>query len=126
MVMTINLTLEQRARLMQILPTYPSKPVGRKRADTLLVFEGILWVLLTGARWDDIDKRRFAARQTCQRYFTDWVAQGVFQKAVETLVKEMAEEGLIKLHESFLDDTFVEAKKGAQQLAGLRQERVPK
>ena len=114
--MTINLTLEQRAKLMQILPAYPSKPVGRKRADILRVFEGILWVLVTGARWEDIDKRRFAARQTCQRYFADWVKQGVFQKAVEALVKEMADQGLIKLHESFLDGTFVEAKKGGKRL----------
>jgi len=110
--MVINLTLEQKARLLSILPSYPKKSTGRKRRDIVLVFLGILWVLKTGARWEDIDKEKYASRQTCQRYFAEWVKNGIFEKALLTLVQELEDEGLLKLHESFIDGTFVEAKKG--------------
>ena len=109
-------TLEQKARLLAILPSYPAKGNGRPRADVVQVFLGIVWVRVTGARWEDIDKQRYASRQTCQRYFAEWVTAGVFEKALLTLAQELEEHGLLKLHESFIDGTFVEAKKGAQRL----------
>ena len=115
--MVLDLTLEQKNRLLAILPQYAQKATGRKWVDVVQVFLGILWILKTGARWEDIDKRKYASRQTCQRYFSEWVESGVFVKALEMLVVEMEEEGLIKLHESFVDGTFVEAKKGAKRSA---------
>jgi hypothetical protein len=38
----MNLTIEQRDRLRDILPQYEQKPTGRKRADLLKVFEAIV------------------------------------------------------------------------------------
>ncbi len=113
----MNLTIEQRDRVRAILPRYPQKPVGRKRADILKVFEGILWVLESGARWEDIDKKKYAAYQTCHRYFQEWVQSGLFQNALETLVKDAESENIIQLHESFVDGSFVRAKKGALRSA---------
>ena len=112
-VMNLTLTIEQRDRIRAILPTYPQKPIGRKRADTVQVLEGILWLLCSGGRWEDIDKKRYASYQTCHRYFQEWTRSGVFQKALQALVQELEDEKLLKLHESFLDDCFVPAKKGA-------------
>jgi len=111
----LDLTLEQKQRLLARLPTYPDKENGRSRADTPRVFLGILWVLVSGARWEDLDKRRFASRQTCQRYFAEWVQTGVFDRALLALARQMEDEGLLKLHESFIDGTFVEAKKGGKR-----------
>jgi len=113
----MNLTLQQRDRLRAILPQYEQNPIGRKRADTIQVFEGILWLLTSGARWEDIDKKKYASYQTCHRYFQEWVQIGVFQKALQALVQELEDDGLLKLHESFLDGCFVPAKKGAMRLA---------
>ena len=48
----MNLTLEQRDRLRAILPQYQQKSTGRRRADTVQVFEGILWLLLSGGCWE--------------------------------------------------------------------------
>src|SRR5918997_2349484 len=109
----MNLTIEQRDRLRAILPQYPQKPVGRKRADILKVFEGILWVLESGARWEDIDKGRYASYQTCHRYFQEWVQSGVLQQALSALVQQAESQNLVKLQESFVDGSFVRAKKGA-------------
>ena len=111
--MVLNLTLEQKARLLAILPAYEQKAVGRRRRDVVQVFLGIVWVLVTGARWEDIDKKTYASRQTCQRYFKEWVQAGVFERALLALARELEQEGLLRLHESFIDGSFVEAKKGA-------------
>ncbi len=100
-----------------ILPHYEHKATRRRPADTVQVLEGILWLLTSGARWEDIDKKKYASYQTCHRYFQEWVHTGVFQRALEALVQELEDEGLLKLHESFLDGCFVPAKKGAKPLA---------
>ena len=76
------------------------------------MFLGILWVLVTGARWEDIDKRAYASRQTCQRYFAQWVKDGVFEQALLVLARDSDDAGLLDLRESFIDGTFVKAKKG--------------
>ena len=115
----LDLTLEQKQRLLALLPTYPDKGNGRPRADTAQVFLGILWVLVSGARWEDLDKRRFASRRVppgrCQRSFAEWVKTGVFEKALLTLARQREDEGLLQLHERFIDGTFVEAKKGVKR-----------
>ena len=111
----MNLTIEQRDRLRAILPQYEQKPTGRKRAHLLKVFEAIVWVLTSGARWEDIDKKKYASFQTCHRYFQEWVADGLFQQALLTLAEELEDAKLLQLHESFLDGCFVPAKKGAMK-----------
>lgn len=113
----MNLTIEQRDKLRAILPQYETKTMGRKRADTVQVFEGILWLLCSGARWEDIDKKKYASYQTCHRYFQEWTRLGVFDKALEFLCRELEEEQLLNLRESFLDGCFVPAKKGAMPSA---------
>ena len=74
----MNLTIEQRDRLLAILPKYERKSTGRPRADLVKVLEGILYVLTTGCRWEDIDKYKYAStgktlfflHQTCHRLFS--------------------------------------------------------
>ena len=114
--MVLHLTREHKARLLAILPAYQDKPVGRKRRDIVQVFLGIVWGLVTGARCEDTDKKVYASRQTCQRYFKEWVQGGLFAGALLALARELEEDGLLPSHESFLDGTSVEAKKGALRL----------
>lgn len=109
----MNRTIEQRDRLRAVLPQYEHKPTGRKRADLVRVFEGIVWLLTSGARWEDIPKEKYASYQTCHRYFQEWVRCGVFQNALLVLSEELEDKGMLQLHESFLDGCFVPAKKGA-------------
>jgi transposase len=111
--MIVELTLEQKQKLIKVLPQYPQKQRGRKRKDTVKVLEGILFVLKTGARWEDIDKYKYAAPQTCHAYFQEWVENGTFLKILETLCEGLEDEDLLDLRESFLDGCFIPAKKGA-------------
>jgi transposase len=39
------------------------------------VFEGILWILRTGAQWQDLTER-FPSPSTCWRRLRDWEEQG--------------------------------------------------
>lgn len=114
----MTLTIEQRDRLLAVLPQYPKKTTGRPRADLVKVFLGILWVLESGARWEDIDKKKYASYQTCHRYYQEWTQAGVWEKALATLVQEGEAKCLVKLEESFVDGSFVRAKKGAMSLPG--------
>ena len=114
----MNLTLEQRDRLRAVLPQYEQKPLGRRRADPVRVFEGILWVLETGAQWEKLDEHAFGVSyQTCHRYYQEWAADGVFERALTELVRDSEDAGLPGLRESFIDGSFVRAKGGATSSA---------
>lgn len=78
--------------------------------------EAILWVLESGARWEDIDKHKYGVSyQSCHRYFQEWTESGVFEAALTELIRDAEDEGRLKLHESFIDGSFVRAKKGAMR-----------
>lgn len=112
------LTIEQRDRLRAVLPRYEQKATGRRRADLVQIFEAILWVMESGARWEDIDKHKYGVSfQSCHRYFQEWVESGVFERALTELIRDAEQEGWLKLHESFIDGSFVRAKKGAMRSA---------
>lgn len=111
----MNLTVEQRDRLLAIFPEYGKKATGRPRADLVRVLDGILFVLTTGCRWEDIDKDKYASYQTCHRYFQQWEKDGTFEKALRILIDGCENVGLLSLQESFIDGSFVRAKKGAMR-----------
>jgi transposase len=53
-----KLTDEQWAKIERLLPKHkPSRRGGRPRIDDRRVFEGILWILRTGAPWEDVPKQ---------------------------------------------------------------------
>lgn len=114
----MTLTIEQRDHLLSFLPTYPTKATGRPRADIKQVFHAIVWILEAGARWQDLDKYRWGVSyQTCHRYFQEWVINGIWQRAFASVAQEMEEEDRLKLTESFIDGSFVLAKKGGTKSA---------
>ena len=79
------------------------RPAPRKVLDT------ILWVMRTGASWDDVPKEeRFVAFQTAHRYLQNWVDDGTFQN----IVKALASEADLNLSECFIDGSFIPAKGG--------------
>src|SRR5207253_5071729 len=53
---------------------------GRPRASDRKVLEGILWILRSGARWQDLPVE-FPSPATCWRRLRDWEEQGVDRKS---------------------------------------------
>jgi len=85
---------------------------GRPRRAEREVMNGVLWILRSGARWADLPER-FPPYQTCHRRFQQWVRDGRLKKVLETLAQDLLERGKLDLSETFIDGTFVSAKKGA-------------
>ena len=84
---------------------------GRPRVPARDVLHGILWILRTGAHWYDLPKR-YPPYQTCHRRFQQWCRNGTFERMLKVLAEDLKQRGGLDLSESFIDGTFVPAKKG--------------
>lgn len=59
----VEITDAQWTRIKPLLPKPPG-PIDRPRADDRRVFEGITWVLRSGARWRDMPES-YPSLSTC-------------------------------------------------------------
>ena len=99
--------------IKDLFPEPPkSKHGGRPRVAPRPCFEGILWVLKTGARWQDLPER-YPSPSTCWRRFEAWSRSGVWGKAWSRLLKKLDKLKQIDWEEAMGDGTFAPAKKGA-------------
>ena len=111
----MNLTDQQWQILEPLIPEPSRRADGRGRPwrSCREVLDGILWVLKTGAAWNDMPAR-YPPYQTCHRRFQLWVRSGVMEEILHTLVADVRDRGDLDLTECFIDGFFVPAKKGAQ------------
>jgi transposase len=104
------------AQWKEIAPLLPQPPKhrngGRPWIENRRVFEGILWILRSGARWQDLPEQ-YPHPSTCWRRLRDWDEQGVWLKIWRVFLGELNERQQLKWSESFLDGSFAPAKKGA-------------
>ncbi len=119
-----ELTDEQWAVIEPHLPELPRREDGRGRPwrESREVMNGILWILRSGARWQDLPGR-FPPYQTCHRRFQQWVRDGTLRRVLEALAEDLRARGDLDLTECFIDGTFVVAKKGggpSVRLSGVK------
>ena len=106
------LTDAQWERIAPLLPEHPRSPKGgRPWADDRECLEGILWLLRTGARWQDIPVD-LPSGSTCWRRLRDWAGEEILQDIHTILIEELDDLGKIDLDELLSDATFIRAKKG--------------
>ena len=98
-----ELTDEQWALIGPLIPEPPRREDNRGRPgrDTREVMNGVLWILRSGARWQDLPDR-----------FQQWVRSGVLRQVLEALAEDLRVRGELDLSECFIDATFIVAKKG--------------
>jgi transposase len=107
-----ELTDEQWSRIEPLLPkAKPSSKGGRHRVNDRRCFEGILWVLRSGARWKDLPQQ-YPSPSTCWRRLRDWEEQDVWLDLWRTFLGQLDEQGRIDWEETFADGSFAPAKKG--------------
>jgi len=87
---------------------------GRPPAPNRTCFEGILWILQTGAAWRFLPNE-FPSPSTCWRRLQKWQEEGGWLSAWRALLGGLDEEGLLRWDETFLDGSFAPAKRGASQ-----------
>jgi transposase len=88
---------------------------GRPWRDARQVLNGALWVLRTGAPWHDLPAR-YGPYQTCHRRFQQWQRLGVLNGILWALAEDLLARGKLGLEETFIDASFMGAKKGAMAL----------
>src|SRR5262245_50025765 len=107
------LTDEQWERIAPCFPEHPPSPKGgRPRAPDRDCLEGILWLIRTGARWQDIPVD-LPSGSTCWRRLHEWAAAGVLEGIRVRILRELEALGGIDFEQLLADATFVRAKKGA-------------
>jgi transposase len=105
-----DLTDLQWKRLKRLLPK--SAATGRPRSNEREVLNGILYVLSTGCRWEDLPHDIGASYQTCNRRLLDYQRRRVWQKMRGELRKEADRRGLINLKNAYHDASVIKSQRG--------------
>jgi transposase len=107
----ISLTDGQWAFICPLLP--PPARTGRPRADDRRTIEAILYVLITGCRWQDLP-REYGAPTTAWRRLRRWGQEGVWECIWRTALATLDQRGELDWTIAFLDGSFAPAKKGGE------------
>jgi transposase len=112
-----DVTDEQWNFIGPLLPELPRRKDGRGRPwrENRAVFNGILWILRTGAPWADLPDR-YPSYETCHRRFQQWVHSGVLRSILEVRAQALLDEGYLDLQEAFIDGSFAPAKQGGTSI----------
>jgi len=108
------LTDEQWKHIEPLLPNPKRRTKrGRPPKDPRAVFEGILWILKTGARWRDLPEDLGVSPSVCWKRLAAWEEQGVWLRLWRAFLSQLDQQGKLDWRETFLDGSFAAAKKGA-------------
>ena len=116
------------AQWLLIADLFPHPPVapqgGRPRVPPRHCLEGILWVLRSGARWQDLPER-YPSPATCWRRHREWTDAGVFLAAWGRLLGKLDRLRGINWEEAIGDGSFSRAKRGAPRSATATKAKAP-
>jgi transposase len=91
----------QWKRIEGLLPGR-AETVGRTAADNRQFVNGVLWVLRSGMRWQDLPER-YGKYKSVHKRFSRWSASGVWDKVFADLVRDRKNRYLM------IDSTIVRA-----------------
>ena len=100
----------------------PSPQGGRPPVDDRQCFEGILWILWTGAQWEELPAR-YGKKSTVHDRLKLWTRNGVLENLWRAFLIRLNDRQHIRWNECFLDGTFFSAKKGGSKSAKPSAER---
>jgi transposase len=107
----------QWQRIKRLLPK--AKRRGRPRANEREVLNGILYVLSTGCRWEDLPHDIAASHQTCNRRLLDYQRRRVWQRILGELLKEADRRGVLNLKNAYHDASVIKSKRGRKTKADI-------
>lgn len=105
-----DLSDAQWHRIKRLLPKAAS--TGRPRSDDREVINGILYVMWTGCRWEDMPHDIAASPKTCHRRLLEYQRRRVWQKILASLTKQAYGKGMINLNNCYHDASIIKSKKG--------------
>ena len=77
--------------------------------------EGILYILITGSRWQDLP-RQYGAPTTVWRRLKRWGEEGVRERIWRMALAALDGQGQLDWSMAFLDGSFAPAKKGGEKV----------
>jgi transposase len=89
----------------------PGAKGGRPRVDDRRCFEGILWILWTGAQWSELP-RQYGSPSTCWRRLREWEQSGTLLELWRAFLAQLNDRQKVRWDECFADGSFAPAKKG--------------
>jgi transposase len=113
----IHLTEAQWAFIGPQLP--PTARTGRPRANDRRTIDGILYVLITGCRWQDLP-REYGAPTTAWRRLKRWGEEGVWERIWRAALAQLDRHGQLDWSMAFLDGSFAPAKAGGDKVGLTR------
>lgn len=105
-----DLSDAQWNRIKRLLPK--AARTGRPRADDREVINGILYVMWTGCRWDDMPHDIAASPKTCHRRLLEYQRRRVWQRILSELTKEANRKGMLNLNNCYHDASVIKSKRG--------------
>jgi transposase len=93
----------QWRRIEALLPGRGGR-VGRPAGDNRRFVHGVLWVLRSGMRWQDMPER-YGKYKTTHKRFTRWAATGVWDRVFADLLKDrenryvMIDSSVVRAHQ---------------------------
>jgi putative transposase len=100
----------QWRRVKGLLPK--SAHIGRPRVNDREVINGILYVLSTGCRWEDLPHDIDVSCQTCNRRLLEYQRRRVWQKILRELMKEANRRHKLNLTNCYHDASAIKSKRG--------------
>lgn len=104
-------------RLIQgLLP--PKAETGRPRADDRRTLNGILYVLRTGCRWEDLSPERYGSGKTCWKRFTRWKKERLWDALEKIFLLQLNSRRKLNIVNAYLDTSVRQNKRGVQMKLG--------
>ena len=103
MVKRYELSDAQWQLIAHLLPGKPGER-GRTGADNRLFVNAVLWVLRSGAGWQDLPER-YGKWKTVHKRFTRWAKTGVWERVFDSLTADpdnqylMLDSTLVRVHQ---------------------------
>jgi transposase len=109
----IALTEQQWAFIQPLLP--PAAHTGRPRANDRRTIEGMLYILITGCRWQDLP-RDYGAPTTVWRRLKCWGEAGVWERIWRAALAALDRQSKLDWSMAYLDGSFAPAKRGGEKV----------
>ena len=115
-----TVTNEQWERIKQHLPHRKrSRKGGRPPLDDRQCFEGILWILWTGAPWSALPER-YGSKSAVHRRLQAWAESEVRLNLWRAFLSQLSDQQKVRWDECFIDGMFIRATKGVCWSGRLR------
>lgn len=116
-----DLTDKEWEFLRPLLP--PPARRGRPRNNDRQTVNGILYVLSTGCRWEDLPPERYGSGKTCWLRFTQWRKLGLWNAIAGILLMQLNRRRKIDLTNAYLDASVRQNKRGVTVRLATRDSR---